>query len=154
MAAYHTYRATGCVLRDGKYPIKPSADEFISVELPADYQMGATVGAAQRPIERVSDRSATATVNCGNKTPGHAAIMGAYIEQQVIEGTGLNPSGVHIFRLSNGEVITGSGVISRPTTRDGGVDTGAAAWTVMLAEARWVPNPAQLLAELGIAGAI
>jgi hypothetical protein len=133
--------------------IPPAAEDFLSVSLPADYALDGAVGQSTQVLSAVSDKSATATVTCGSMSLGHALIAACYQEQEALRASGASPVGDHTFRLANGDTITGRGVISIPSTLDGGTTSGTRAWTVML-QSRTVIPAAGLAAALAASGTV
>lgn len=131
--------------------IQPSADDFLSVALPADFALDGTVGAATQVISASSDGSAVITVTVGSLSLGHVQLSLAYAEQQSVFRGGGSPVGTHTVRLTNGDTVTGLGVISRPTTLTGGTQSGNRAWTIMLQSATYTPAVG-LAAALAAAG--
>lgn len=136
MSNFQNYRANVCVLRNGVYSIEPGADDFLSVALPAQYQLGGSIGAAPQPIEVSSDRSGVITVTCGAFSLGHATMALAHAEQEVARRSGVSPVATHRFELSNGDTYEGEGVIAQPQAATGGTAAGTRAWTVVLSEVR------------------
>ena len=133
MGAYNDYRANRASVR-GRL-ILPGSDQFLSVAVPASYQLDGTVGASVQVISKTSDRSAVVTITCGAFTLAHATLSAAFNEQEATVQSGGSPMGAMAFQLSNGDVFSGPGVLSNPTTVDGGTQSGQRAWTVMIPEA-------------------
>ena len=152
MSSFHTFRANVANLRDGRFPIQPGGDEFISAEIPARYQMGDAVGASMRPIEESDDRSITVTLTLGSQGLGMVQLSAAYAEQEAaaIAGT---PVSVHTFRAANGDTISGKGVINPPADVSGGTSSGTRAWQILLSEATYTPAVG-LAAKLASEGAV
>lgn len=150
--AFHNYRVMKLTGRG--LVVEPDGDDFLSVSLPEEFVMGSTVGAGPRPIELSSDRSAEITVTVGERTPGHVTCSRMWLQQKVVVEAGGRPMGDYVAVLPNGDSIVGRGVINRPTEAAGGTSAGNRVWVVRLSEARYVPAPDALSAELAVDGGV
>ena len=150
--AFHNYRVMKLTGRG--LVVQPDSDDFLSVSLPEEFVMGSTVGAGPRPIELPRDRSAEITVTVGERTPGHVACSRMWLGQKVIVEGGGRPLGDYVAVLANGDSIVGRGVINRPTDVAGGTTANNRAWVIRLSEARYVPAPDALAAELAVDGGV
>lgn len=146
---FHDYRLN--LLTVGGVTIMPAAEDFLSIALPADYQLDGAMGASTQVISEVTDKSAVITATLGSMSLAHAQIASLYQSQQAVRTSGGSPVGDVSATLANGDKVIGRGVLSRPTTVEGGTQSGTRAWTIMLQQATYIPAVG-LAARIAAAG--
>lgn len=134
---FYDYRVNGLTI--GGVAFTPAAEDFLSISLPADYQLDGAVGAATQVLSEVTDKSCTITATLGSMSLMHAQMAVVYQSQQAARAAGGSPVQNVSATLANGDKIVGIGVVSKPTTIDGGTQSGTRAWTIMLQRATYTP---------------
>lgn len=148
---FQTIRANSASLRG--FDIQASADDMISLTVPAYYQLSGSLGVATQVIEETTDRGLPGTVTCGAMSLGHVQVAQAFMQQEATRAAGGSPVGAYSFKLANGDTFTGLGVINPPESPTGGVASGTRVWRILLQNHTFVPAVG-LAAALAAAGTV